>query len=162
MVNYEINWENDGAVEMKNPKTINRYHELCEQWSKFDCEKVGMFWAFDQKQFDEAHNRLVKKGIIGESDQVFKGPAGAFGTIKAFKAWIEAHKEFKKSVKEECDPQEVYFYEFNNHESQIDYEGDLSAIQLIADFYGVDVAKTIKRRRNFYTIDEIMSGKPLK
>lgn len=162
MVDYKIDWETtDGMVVMKNPKTIQRYKELKEEYSKLNTESFGVFWAFDQERFDETLNRLIKKGIIGESEKIYRGPAGSYGTKKGFETWNKCIKENNSKIKAECDPQEVYFYEYNNHESCISYEGDLEAIQLVAKIWGKDVAQTIKRIRAFYTIDEIMSGKPL-
>lgn len=45
----------------------------------------------------------------------------------------------------ECDPQEVYFYEYNNHECMIAWDGDKEAYDLIVGYWGEEVAKTIKR-----------------
>lgn len=58
-------------------------------------------------------------------------------------------------IKNECDPQEVYCYEYNNHECCIAFDGDIEAIRLVAGIWGVETAKTIKRRSAFYGVEEL-------
>ena len=53
--------------------------------------------------------------------------------------------KLNKMVKEECDPQEVYFYEYNNHECQYAFDGDYEAYELVSDIFGEDIASKIKR-----------------
>ena len=48
-------------------------------------------------------------------------------------------------VKEECDPQEVYFYEYNNHECQYAFDGDYEVYKLVSDIFGEYIASKIKR-----------------
>jgi len=57
----------------------------------------------------------------------------------------------------ECDPQEVYCYEYNNHECCIAFDGDIEAIRLVAGIWGVETAKTIKRRSAFYRVEELFN-----
>lgn len=58
-------------------------------------------------------------------------------------------------IAEECDPYEVYCYEYNNHECGISWDGDLGAISLIVDYWGANVAHTIRRRSAQYSIESI-------
>lgn len=64
-------------------------------------------------------------------------------------------QDTKHRIKNECDPQEVYFYEYNNHECMISWDGDLEAIRLIIDTWGKDVAATIKRYNANSSIEDI-------
>ena len=66
-----------------------------------------------------------------------------------------AHTLKRYKIRSECNPQEVYVYEYNNHECCIDWDGDLNAIRIIATVWGEDVARTIKRKNACYPIDSI-------
>lgn len=69
---------------------------------------------------------------------------------------LRAFDRMHEQVRKECDPQEVYFYEFNNHESMYAYDGDYEAIKLIIDIFGENIARKIKRYNAGYSIDYIM------
>ena len=71
------------------------------------------------------------------------------------KKYLDRLHEYDDRIKEDCDPQEVYCWEYNNHESFLSWDGDMGAIQVIIDIWGADVAKTIKRRSVCYSIDEL-------
>lgn len=71
-----------------------------------------------------------------------------------------AFDKMKETVAKECDPQEVYFYEFNNYECM--YSDDDEAIQIIIDIYGVDIAKTVKRYSAGHSIDYILIPRHIK
>ena len=51
----------------------------------------------------------------------------------------------EKQIPTECDPQEVYFYEYNNHECMFAWDGDKEAVEIIIRHWGKDVAKSLKR-----------------
>lgn len=59
-------------------------------------------------------------------------------------------------VAKECDPQEVYFYEFNNYECMYAFDGDEEAIRTIINYFGVDVARTIHRVDAAHSIDYLL------
>lgn len=48
-------------------------------------------------------------------------------------------------IAEECDPQEVYFYEYNNHECMYSWEGDKEALDVIREYWGDETAEQIDR-----------------
>ena len=48
-------------------------------------------------------------------------------------------------VRKECDPQEVYFYEYNNHECQFHFDGDYDAYRFVTKIFGEETASKIKR-----------------
>lgn len=52
---------------------------------------------------------------------------------------------------------EVYFYEYNNHECMIDWDGDLSAIRIIIDIWGVAIAEKITRFSAGLTMADIIA-----
>ena len=160
ILNYYRDWENyDGGIVMQNAQTINRYKEIKNQHP--DCDACGVFFAFSNKQFSEGYKHLVELGHIKDGDKVLSTFAGAFGTKEGFDKFFNFYKERDKVIAAECDPQEVYFYEYNNHESMIAWDGDLEAIKIIIDIWGADVARKIKRFNASMSVDNIIR-KPIK
>ena len=52
-------------------------------------------------------------------------------------------------MSEECDPQEVYDYEYSNHECS--YVGDdTEAIEIVIAYFGKERAKEVERKHSFY------------
>lgn len=139
---YYRDFDNDGFVVMLNPQTINRYNEIKSQHpgNEFD-----VFWAFSNEQFQRGYKNLVNKGVIKAGDKLCGGPAGMIGTRSGIRGILEFYDKRDKQISQECDAQEVYFYEYNNHECCYGWEGDAPAYELIVDYFGEDVAKTIKR-----------------
>ncbi len=141
---YWLDWDCDGAIRMDNPQTIERYNEL-RYHSNPDCKKHHVFFAFSTEQFNEGYKGLVADGSIKEGDKICQANHGLFGTKEGIDSFYAAYDEIDAKIKEECDPQEVYFYEYNNHESMINWEGDEDAIRLIISIWGLETAKKIKR-----------------
>ena len=75
---------------------------------------------------------------------------------------FNSYDEMKVLIANECDPQEVYFHEFNNFECMYAYDGDEEAIRKVIDFFGVDVAKNIKRYDVVHSIESIMTPRWIK
>jgi len=135
MTNNDFTFEQDfdryeGGLVWKNAKTLKRYKELSEQHAP----AKGWFAAFSDKQFSEGLSDLISKGL---------------------KAMVDFYRERDKRIAEECDPQEVYCVEFNNHECMIAYDGDLEAMRLCIDLFGADRCQSIKRFCSFYTFEHI-------
>lgn len=142
---YYRDWANfDGGVVMLNAQTIDRYKELKNQHPNAD--ECGVFFAFSNKQFIEGYKHLVELGHIKEGDKIIQSNLGGlFGTREGIDKFIGFYDESNKLIPQECDPQEVYFYEYNNHESMIAWDGDKDAFQLIVQYFGDEVANTIHR-----------------
>lgn len=154
VLNYYRDWDNNGGIVMLNAQTVKRYREI--QDAHADCDKCGVFFAFSNEQFDEGYKRLIELGHIKEGDKVLRGPAGMFGTEKGLDDYFDFYENRDKAIPKECDPQEVYFYEYNNHESMISWDGDLEAIKIIIDIWGADVARKIKRYNVSMSVDNII------
>lgn len=151
---YYQDWEkSEGGIWMNNAKTIDRYIELKNQHP--DSNKYGVFFAFSNKQFEEGRRKLISQGHMKEGDTIFKSHFGMFGTKQGISDYLKYYTERDKVIVKECDPQEVYFYEYNNHESMISYDGDKEAIQIIVDSWGMDIAKSIVRISAFYDINSL-------
>jgi len=159
-LNYYRDWDNyEGGIVMLNPQTIGRYKEIKNGHP--NCDELGVFFAFGKKQFDEAVERLTKLGKITANTKLMYHPHinGLHGTQEGIDAFLDFYNGRNKHIPTECDPQEVYFYEYNNHESMYAWDGDVEAIKLIIEYWGVDVAKTIQRYNAAKTIEQITEEK---
>lgn len=145
-------WECEGALRIANPKTIKRYRELNQGMQNIDLHELHLFAAFDQKQFDEGK----KAANIGEDEKVYRLCAGVFGTKEGILSYSKLCTEKENKVKTECDPQEVYVYEYNNHECMFGYDGDEPAIKIVIDIWGAEVAKTIERFDAIKSVEELI------
>ena len=98
------------------------------------------FWAFSNKQ--------VAEGIEAhklEGKELFNGGAGLIGTKEGIKEFLGFFDQIAKRISEECTPQEVYDFEFWDHESE--YTGDDSiACSIVEHYFGEEKAKQIVRK----------------
>lgn len=140
---YYRNWDNDGSICMINPKTIKRYIELKSKQVNID--DLGIFFAFGQEQFDEGLQRAINKGLIKEGEKIYHFHAGMYGTKEALNEYFKRSDTLNAPISDECDPQEVYFYEYNNYECMYGFDGDEDAINIIIHHYGKEVAKILVR-----------------
>lgn len=145
----------DGMLSYKNAKTIDRYVELVNEESNVDISKFDMFVAFTVKGFKEEAKKIrpLKKG-----EKYVSIGGGIFGTRDGVDKYFDFLKSIDKKIAAECDPEEVYVYEYNNYESAIAYDGDMDAIKTVASYFGWDVAKKIKRFTAYHSFEEMMGG----
>lgn len=107
------------------------------------------FFAFSNQQFEEGKK---KAGI--EDQKILRGIGGLYGTQKGIKELYDFYDAISKRVGAECDPQEVYDYEFGNHEC--DYVGDdEEAIKIVASHFTDEQTKMVKRRFARTAIDNL-------
>lgn len=140
---YRRDWSvSDGAVQMIHTKTLTRYNELRKEQNDIDCYKYDCFYAFGQKQFDEGKARIRP---LKEGEKYVSAGAGLYGTRDGVDRYFAAFADYDKKIKEECDPQEVYFYEYNNHECFISWDGDEPAYNIIERIWGEEAASHIVR-----------------
>lgn len=157
---YYRDWDNyEGGIVMMNAQTVKRYREIKDQHP--DADECGVFFAFSNQQFGEGYKRLIELGHIKKGDKVLRGVGGAFGTKEGLDKFFKFYEDRDTPIREECDPQEVYFYEYNNHESMIAWDGDLEAIKIIISIWGADVARNIKRFNASMTVEQI-THEPIK
>ena len=141
-VKYYQDWErSEGGIYMVGAKTINRYLELKAEQPK--SENYGVFFAFNDEQFKEGYNGLIRRGFIKDGDKVCAGYAGMYGTKGELTRYLNFYKEREEVQKKECNPQEVYFYEWNNHECM--FAGDDSAMEVVISLFGNEAAHKIHR-----------------
>ena len=136
--------DGDGFIRMLNPQTIDTYYRL--RWKEQpDLPAMGIFCAFSEKQFEEGVKGLIQRGFIKDESELRRGIANTFGSPGSFKKMYAAYDEQTRRIKEECDPQEVYFWEFNNHETPYSWDGDIETMRIIVDTWGYDTAIGLKR-----------------
>lgn len=155
---FEFEQDSYGMMTWKNARTLDRYRELSSQHP--DDKEYGVFFAFGNKQFSEGVKKLISRGYIkeGEEERIAGYGGGLYGLPSELVRFMDFYKDKRKRIASECDPQEVYCYEFNNFECCIAYDGDLNAIRLIADIWGVDAARTIIRKSEFCSIDALLGN----
>jgi len=110
----------------------------------FEC-----FFAFSDKQFEEGiekHNLRDKK--------IYSGGYGLYGTSEGIKKLHSDYDKIGKDITEHCSPQEVYDYEFHNHECGYTMD-DEDAIKIVIGYFGKEKAKEVERRYKRIEIDNI-------
>ena len=137
-------WDCEGAIYMKNAYTINRYKELKDE--EPDSDKYGVFWAFNNKQFEEGLSKMKALGLYKDGQKIYSFGSGGYGTSsELLDDYFNFYAERRKRIAKECDPQEVYLYEYNNYECMIDWDGDAAAYRCVVDIFGEKRAKEIIR-----------------
>ena len=112
----------------------------------FEC-----FFAFSNDQFKEGVKKLNLEG-----KKIFRGAGGLYGTKEGIKKLYADYDNISKQVAEQCNPQEAYEYEFDNHDCG--YTGDdEEAIKIVVSYFGEERAKTVKRHNGcaYVNIDEL-------
>ena len=138
---YQTLENSDGAIVMVEPKTIQRYIELKKE--EPDSRKYGVFFAFGDDQFKQGMDMLKSKGYLKEGEKVCSVGAGMYGVRKEIDRYFEFFEQRGKKIAKECNAQEVYFYEWNNHECM--YADDDEVVKLIVSYFGKETAHQVKR-----------------
>jgi hypothetical protein len=100
------------------------------------------FFAFNKQQFDEGK---TQSGIMS-GEKIYSAAAGLYGTDDGLSAYMKGIDGILTRIPKECDPQDVYEYEFDNHECHFIHD-DTSAIKLVTAYFGEEVAKTVNRHK---------------
>lgn len=115
---------------------MSNYTKLKDQ----NPELVDCFFAFSKSQFQEA---IIKHNL--QDKKILKADGGLFGTQEGIQKLYDDYEAISAQITEKCEPQEVYAYEFDNHECS--YVGDdEEAIKLVVSYFGDERAKKVKRR----------------
>jgi len=108
------------------------------------------FFAFGYKQFEE---EKIKAGIPDE-EKIYSAGFGLYGTKEGIQEYFKAIDNESYRIAQECDPQEVYDYEFDNHECGYK-EDDAEAIKIVVGYFGKEKAKNVIRRYACMDIEEL-------
>ena len=141
MATFKRDWNRDGFLVISDAKTLDRYEELEKQ--KHEVSDKEIFFAFSDEQLQEG---LKKSGL--SSEQIYHFGAGMFGTIEGHDRLYNKIKAIDENIRKECDPKEVYWYEYNNHESFINWEGDTDAWNKVLHIFGEEICSTIHRLKS--------------
>jgi len=128
-------YNRDGYLVIENAKTIELYKQIQRESEQFS--HPGFTFAFGDDQIENAKRRLIPQ--LKEGEKLIPGKYGMIATPEGYKAWIETCTRVDERIKNECDPQEVYCYEYNNYESFISWEGDEKPYNIVRSIFGYDV-----------------------
>lgn len=117
--------------------TVDKYVKIKEAYPPM----VRCFFAFSDKQFGEGK---IKSGILPD-EKIYAAGAGLYGTRDGLDAYMKGIDDNLARIPKECNPQDVYDYEFNNHECGYLHD-DTEAIKLVTSYFGEELAKTVNRR----------------
>lgn len=158
--NFEFypDWDRDGVLVYKNAKTLKRYNELRNEQTNVDTKKFDVFFAFSTEQFKEG---LASIRPLAEGEKLVRIGGGGFATKDGAKRLSEFYESIDAKIKAECDPQEVYVYEYNNYECCISWDGDLEAIKIVLSLFGEEAARKIQRYSASMSVDNLVR-KPIK
>ena len=109
------------------------------------------FFAFSKEQFNEGiakHNLADKK--------IYKGYAGLYGTQEGINELMNFYDKLNERIAKECNPQEVYDYEFDNHECSITCD-DTDAMKIVLGIFTEEQCMNVKRKHGYlnYSIEEL-------
>lgn len=141
-VEWYQDWDNsEGGIVMVNAKTIKRYREIQNEHP--NTENYGVFFAFGTDQFEQGCKRLITKGYLKDGEKVCNAGAGIYGTKSEIDRFMKFYDERGKRIVKECNPQEVYFSEWNDHECM--FTDDDAALKVVIEYFGKEVAHKIER-----------------
>lgn len=155
--NFEFHrdWENDGMMVYTNAKTLSRYHELCRERDEIDVSKFRCFFAFSNVQLEQGKTAIRLK----PEEKLVSFGGGGFGVEDGVRKYFAFLNDIENRFKTECDPQEVYCYEYNNFESFLAIDGDRDVIRLITRIWGIDTASRVKRFSAFNSLTELFPNR---
>ncbi len=77
-----------------------------------------------------------------------------YGTKEGIAKFMNHYDEQSKQIANECDPQEVYDYEFGNHECSYTCD-DEECIKIVFGYFGLERTKEVKRRFGYYDLNKL-------
>ncbi len=142
----------NGTLKIEGAKTLGTYHKL---FYENHPPMEGCFFAFSRQQFEEGYEQI--KHLLGENEKIVSvgNGSGLYGKREYIDRFFDFYNDKNKLIREQCDPQEVYYDEYNNYEVCYTLD-DEKAIKIIIDIWGADVAKTIHRINDALTVDQIL------
>ncbi len=154
-LHYYRDWDMyDGGIVMMDARTIRKYKELLNMSP--DGDECGVFFAFSNEQFNKGYKRLIELGHIKEGDKICQDSVtGMYGTGRGITRFHEFYANRDKEIKNTCDPQEVYFYEWNNYETMYSWDGDTEAMRTVIHLFGIDAARGIYRVSGTVELDNL-------
>jgi len=119
------------------------YQEIIKQQPDLE----GCFFTFSNEQFKEG---IQNKQLEGK--KLYDGGHGLFGTKEGIEKLLAFYDNLSKRIAEKCDPQEVYNYEFANHECSL-VNDDEEAIKIVISYFGNERSRSVKRRFAYQPVE---------
>lgn len=112
------------------------------------------FFAFGKKQFDEG---ITKHNLEGK--KIYSGIGGLYGTEKGIKDLLNFYSDLNDRIAKECTAQEVYDYEFDNHECSITCD-DSEAMMIVLGIFSAEQCRSVVRKNGYlnYSIDALIES----
>ena len=104
------------------------------------------FFAFSTQQFEEG---IAKHNLEGQ--KIYRGMSGLYGTEKGIKELLNFYSDVNDRIAKECSPQEVYDYEFDNHEGSITCD-DTDAMMIVISTFTEEQVKNVKRKNGYLNL----------
>lgn len=103
------------------------YENIKREGRTYDNPKL--FCAFSDEQFAKG---LAKLGVKEEC--VVAGGCGCYGTQEGFEEQTAFFEGLEERIRKECTPDEIYKYEWWNHECGYTYEDD-EALKIVRYYF---------------------------
>lgn len=133
---------------MKKEERIAKYCELKKKWNSKNY--VGTFYAIDE---DDKKNGIKKiLSLRNGNEELVQYTKHLFGWKRYLDEMVDKKYAIRNMIVSECNPQDVYDYEYKQNNCKIDPCGDVEAIKTIINIFGVEIANKIKRKNKHLTI----------
>lgn len=109
------------------------------------------FFAFSKEQFNEG---VTKHNLEGK--KIYSSQGGLYGTQEGINELMNFYTNVNDRIAKECNPQEVYDYEFDNHECSITCD-DTDAMMIVLGIFTEEQCMNVKRKHGYlnYSIEEL-------
>ena len=107
------------------------------------------FFAFSTEQYNEG---IAKHNLEGK--KIFRGIGGLYGTKEGINELMAFYEGLGDRIAKECKAQEVYNYEFGNHECSYTND-DSEAMMIVMSYFTEEECAKVKRKHAWYTIEEL-------
>lgn len=132
---------------MNTKATIEHYRNIKNEHAPLR----KCFFAFSESQFYEGK----REAGIGDDEKIYSGEAGLYGTKEGIQEMFDFYDAKRKQIAAECNPQDVYNYEWSNYECMVACD-DEEAIRLVVGYFGMEIAKTVKRKYAYTKIEDLV------
>ena len=118
-----------------------------QEYKAIQPEMRNCFFAFNNEQLTEGIRKHCLNGL-----KLYNAGLGLIGTKEGIADFTGQYDKISEDIKNNCNPQDVYDYEFFNHECGY-VNDDSEAIDIVIDYFGIEKAKEVKRKYGFRTLE---------
>ena len=113
------------------------------------------FFAFGENQFNEG---IAKHNLQGK--KIYRGGSGLYGTKEGINELFAFYERLNNRIAKECTAQEVYDYEFDNHECSITCD-DYEPMNIVLNIFTEEQCRAVKRKNGYlnYSIEELLHSR---